>query len=149
MLRLSKKMFYAVEAVLFLAHQTTTDPVSGKDIARRQGLPSRYLEQIMQQLVRAGILRGVRGPKGGYLLARERRRITLAEICKVVREMEPLEEDPFTRTPFSRELVYPLCLELQDELEGTLGDIHLGLLCKEAESKGIARQNESHSDYTI
>src|SRR5580704_5597287 len=82
----SKKLFYAVEAVLYIAYNGNQGPISGRDIALRQGLPARYLEQLMQKLVRGRILRGVRGPHGGYLLARERRRITVGDICHALTE---------------------------------------------------------------
>ena len=58
------------------------------------GLPRRYLEQVLQQLVRAGILKGVRGPRGGYRLARERRRVSVGEVVRVVQGLEePVGED--------------------------------------------------------
>ena len=76
MIRLSKKALLALEAVVDIAYNARPEPVQSKELTQRQGIPQRYLEQVMQQLVRAGILRGVRGPRGGYRLARERRRIT-------------------------------------------------------------------------
>ena len=73
MLRLSKKMMFAIEAVLDIAYHSSAEPVQSRDITRRQGIPRRYLEQALQHLVRNGLLIGVRGPRGGYRLARERR----------------------------------------------------------------------------
>ena len=89
MLRLSKKLLFAIEAVLDIAYNAGTLPVQSGEITRRQGIPRRYLEQVLQQLVRAGVLSGVRGPRGGYRLARERRRISLGEIVRVVRSLDP------------------------------------------------------------
>src|SRR3546814_7284143 len=63
-------------------------PVRSTDISRRQGIPRRYLEQVLQQLVHHGILAGQRGPRGGYRLARERRRISVGEIIRIVRQLE-------------------------------------------------------------
>ena len=70
MLRLSKKSVLALEAVLDVAYNARTSPVQSREITERQGIPHRYLEQVMQRLVRVGILRGVRGPRGGYMMAR-------------------------------------------------------------------------------
>ncbi|MEO0764104.1 MAG: Rrf2 family transcriptional regulator, partial [Pseudomonadota bacterium] len=84
MLRLSRKTMLALEAVLDVAYNARPDPVQSKDITRRQGIPNRYLEHVMQSFVHHGILKGVRGPKGGYILARERRRITVGDIVRVV-----------------------------------------------------------------
>ena len=88
MLRLSKKMMFAIEAVLDIAYHAGAEPVQSREITRRQGIPHRYLEHALQHLVRQEILIGVRGPRGGYKLARERRRITVGDIVRVVREME-------------------------------------------------------------
>ena len=57
-------------------------PVSAKALAARHGLPPRHLEPVLQALVHEGILRGIRGPRGGYELGREQRRITAAEILR-------------------------------------------------------------------
>ena len=59
-------------------------PVSAKALAARHNLPPRHLETVLQALVRHGILKGVRGPRGGYELARERRRITAGDIVRAV-----------------------------------------------------------------
>ena len=60
MLNLPRKTLYALEAVVDIAYNARPDPVQSKDITRRQGIPHRYLEQVLQHLVRNGILRGVR-----------------------------------------------------------------------------------------
>ena len=94
MIRLSRKSLLALEAVLDVALHARPDPVQARDITARQGVPQRYLEQVMQALVRAGILRGVRGPRGGYRLARERRRISVREIFEVIEENNMVRRNP-------------------------------------------------------
>ena len=93
---------FAIEAVVDIAYNSGEHPVQSKDIAERQGIPRRYLEQVLQQLVRADILRGVRGPRGGYRLARERRRIPLGEIVRIVAGMNADEEDEDTGSELGR-----------------------------------------------
>src|SRR5258706_2783378 len=66
MLKLSRKTLLALEAVIDIAFNARPEPVQAKEITARQGVPHRYLERVMQQLVRAGVLKGVRGPRGGY-----------------------------------------------------------------------------------
>lgn len=88
MLRLSKKLLFAIEAVVDIAYHAGPGPVRSTDISRRQGIPRRYLEQVLQELVRKDVLSGQRGPRGGYRLARERRRITMGEIVRIVRALE-------------------------------------------------------------
>ena len=68
MLRLSKKMLFAIEAVIDIAYYADGETVQSRQITERQGIPKRYLEQTLQHMVRADILVGVRGPRGGYRL---------------------------------------------------------------------------------
>ena len=89
MLKLSRKTLLALEAVIDIAFNARPEPVQAKEITARQGVPQRYLEQVMQQLVRAGILKGVRGPRGGYRLARERRRISVGDVVRYTFTVSP------------------------------------------------------------
>ena len=58
MLDPSKKLVYAVESVVDIAYNGGSEPVRSREIAKRQGVPHRYLEQVMQRLVHAGVLQG-------------------------------------------------------------------------------------------
>lgn len=132
-LRFSKKMMYALEAVVDIAIHGGPDPVQSRDITARQGIPQRYLEQVMQRLVRAGVLRGVRGPRGGYRLARERRRITVGEIARVVYAQDS-EDDPsqISNSEIGRQVIAPLWRDLQDETMARLDAVTLETLCQRA-----------------
>ncbi len=151
MLRLSKKMLFAIEAVLDIAYHSGSEPVQSRDITRRQEIPRRYLEQALQHLVRNGILIGVRGPRGGYRLARERRRIIIGDIVRVVREMESnnhLSED----TPGSElghKVVRPLWLELRKELMTLLDNLTVDDLCSRADQAGVVSEGRQNLDFTI
>ncbi len=148
MLRFSRKTLLAFEAVLDVAFNARPDPVQSKDITRRLGIPQRYLEQVMQQLVREGVLKGVRGPRGGYTLARERRRITVAEIIRIV-DAADAEADP--EPPASRlgEIVArPLWRAAQERALKELEEVTMQDLCAEAEAKGVRREN-APPDFTI
>ncbi len=85
LLRLSKKELSAIEAVLDIALNGGGGLVQSTDITARLDIPPRYLEPILQRLGRAGVLVGIRGPAGGYRLARERRRITLGDLVDAIR----------------------------------------------------------------
>ncbi len=67
---LSRKGLLAIAAVVDVALQKDGRPLSSKQLAERHGLPPRHLEGVLQALMREGILRGIRGPQGGYRLAR-------------------------------------------------------------------------------
>ena len=132
-LRISKKMMFALEAVVDIAVHGGPDPVQSRDITARQGIPQRYLEQVMQRLVRAGVLRGVRGPRGGYRLARERRRITVGEIARVVFALESDDgPDHPSNSEIGRQVIAPLWRDLQDETMSRLDAITLEDLCQRA-----------------
>lgn len=76
----SRKDVLAVAAVVDIAVNSHNRPVSAKALAARHKLPPRHLEPVLQALVREGILKGVRGPHGGYSLARDHKRITAEDI---------------------------------------------------------------------
>lgn len=144
-----KKLFYAVEAVLYIAYNSSSHPVSSREIASQQGLPPRYLEQIMQRLVHGGVLRGVRGPKGGYILARERRRITVGEICKLLEEDETsLAKQPLS-TALGNNVVRPLWEKVSNNMHTVLGDITIADLCGHAQKQEIGRNGTDKMDFTI
>lgn len=149
MLRLSKKTWLALEAVVDVAINARPDPVQSKEITARQGIPQRYLEQVMQQLVRAGILKGVRGPRGGYRLARERRRISVGEVVRVVGAMESAD-DPVTTGPsdLGERVIAPLWQEVQSELMERLEKITIDDLCQRAENAGVGNDGPT-PDFTI
>ncbi|MDD3443823.1 MAG: Rrf2 family transcriptional regulator [Zavarzinia sp.] len=153
MLRLSRKMLFALEALVDIAYNARPEPVQSKEITRRQGIPQRYLEQVMQQLVHAGVLKGVRGPKGGYRLARERRRITVGEIIRVVGAFEQMEEEDGEGNPMSSELgkkvVQPLWGELHDTIMEKLDSISVEDLCRRAESAGVRSEGRERMDFSI
>jgi Rrf2 family protein len=151
MLRLSKKLLFAIEAVLDIAYNGGSLPVQSAEITGRQGIPRRYLEQVLQQLVRASVLEGVRGPKGGYRLARERRRITIGEIVRVVQSLDGatdlLEGD--SGAELGRHVVRPLWSDLQEELMKRLDTITIEELCLRAHKAGIAGDYASRLDFSI
>ena len=90
---LSRKGLLAIAAVIDVALHDNGRPVSAKALAARHGLPPRHLEPVLQALVRDGILKGIRGPRGGYELARERRRITAEEILRAAGTIEDWRAD--------------------------------------------------------
>lgn len=149
MLRMSRKIVLALEAVLDIAYNGRPNPVQSKDITERQGIPQRYLEQVLQQLVRAGVLKGVRGPKGGYKLARERRRITLGDVLRVVNQMENDEDTTVSSAELGSKIISPIWDEMQEEILKKYDAITMEDLCRDAETKGIARASEESVSFTI
>jgi Rrf2 family transcriptional regulator, iron-sulfur cluster assembly transcription factor len=90
---LSRKGLLAITAVVDVALYAQGRPVSAKALAARNTLPPRHLEPILQALVRAGILKGIRGPRGGYELGRERRRISAEDILRATQILDDTDNN--------------------------------------------------------
>jgi len=152
MLRLSKKVLFAIEAVLDIAYNGGSEPVQSREITRRQGIPRRYLEQALQQLVRRDILVGIRGPKGGYRLARERRRISVGDIVRTIRDVKNASAAPSEDGPGSelgRLIVRPLWLEMQQQALAGLDKITIDDLCASADKENIPSEGRPNLDFSI
>jgi len=148
MLRTSRKTLLAIEAVVDVALHARPDPVQSRELTKRQGVPQRYLEQVMQQLVHEGILRGVRGPKGGYTLARERRRIMVGEIVRIVDTMERKEEAAVA-SKLSDQVIRPLWDEIGTLTLDRLDKVSIEQLCEDALAQGLGPDNDKTRDFTI
>lgn len=142
----SKKFIFLTEAVVYIA-LSGDRPVRSDEICRAQSLPQRYLESLMQGLVRAGVLRSVRGPRGGYMLGMERRRIRLSEILKVLRREEDAER--LKISPFAQEVILPLVQNAQDQMMLELGSTSVEDLCRLARERGFLGEEIKKPDFAI
>jgi len=150
MLRLSRKTMLALEAVLDVAYNARPEPVQSKDITARQGIPQRYLEQVMQQLVHKGILKGVRGPKGGYTLARERRRITVGDVVRIVDQIDAeADSEPVSRSELGEKVVAPLWTDTRDAILERLDRVTMEDFCRRSRKLGIAHGTKMIRDFNI
>lgn len=149
MLGLPKRIVCALEAVLDIALHTQKDSVTCAQLTQRQKIAKRYLERILQDLVRADILTGQRGPSGGYHLARERRNISIGDI---VRALDDSNEDKKKNTkptsPLGTQIIAPLCDKLSRERLVSLDEITIESLVKNAKKSGIIK-TEAVSDFNI
>jgi len=82
--RISAKADYAVRAAVELAGAGEGRPVKGEELAERQGIPKNFLENILTELRRSGIVRSRRGADGGYMLARPAADVTVADVLRAV-----------------------------------------------------------------
>jgi Rrf2 family iron-sulfur cluster assembly transcriptional regulator len=133
MVLLSRKSLLAVAAVIDVAVHGQDRPVSAKALAARHSLPARHLEPVLQALVRMGILKGIRGPRGGYELARERRRITADEILRAAGTIED-DIDPVTASSaLLNDVVVPAVSQAEKAFSLALSRINLDDLVRQAE----------------
>ncbi len=82
-MKISTKGRYALRLMVDLSQYDADGYVSLRDVAKRQDISMKYLEQIVSQLTKAGYLHSVRGPQGGYRLARKPNQYTVGEILRV------------------------------------------------------------------
>ena len=83
-MRLSRKSEYALLAMIDLAEHYRVKPVNMTDLAQRKAIPKKFLEQILLSLKRAGYVQSIRGPGGGYKLAKPPAQISLAKIIRLL-----------------------------------------------------------------
>ena len=106
-MRVSLKATYGIMASIDLAIQNGNVPIQSKAIARRQGIPVRFLEQVLHAMKQAGLVESVRGAQGGYALAKTPSELSLAEIVEALDGPLTTPKQPATlhrrasgRTPF-------------------------------------------------
>lgn len=144
-MRLTTKGRYAVTAMLDIALHRQQGPVSVVDIADRQAISGAYLEQLFSKLKRAGLLRSVRGPGGGYELARSIDEISVSSIIAAVGEGVDA-----TRCHGASDcqdgvtcLTHDLWTELSQEIDGFLSAITLASLVRKREVRNVASRQDN------
>lgn len=154
---LPRRSLLAVAAVVDIAYHARPTPIAAKTLAARHSLPPRHLETLLQVLVRTGILKGVRGPRGGYELARERRRITIADIVRSAlgapedpNDAALREQDPGAETsPLVGHVVTPMIRSASEAFLERLDEITVEDLCTEAERRHVFGEERPVYDFTI
>jgi Rrf2 family protein len=130
---LPRKGVLAIAAVIDVAMQAQGQPVSAKTLAARHGLPPRHLEPVLQALVRCGILRGIRGPRGGYELAHDRRRVTANDILRAAGTADEAD-DEHAGSDLLTKVVLPAMAHAEQEFGTALARISLEDLAREAQT---------------
>ncbi len=148
MLGLSRKTLLALEAVVDIAYNARPGPVQSKDITARQGVPHRYLEQALQHLVRHGVLKGVRGPRGGYRLARERRRVSVGQVVRLLTDLEQ-PDAPEEGAEIGKRVLQPMLREITDKAMRELDAISIEELCQRARKAEVAHRGGARADFEI
>jgi Rrf2 family transcriptional regulator, iron-sulfur cluster assembly transcription factor len=128
---LPRKGLLAVAAVVDVALQTVGRPISAKTLAMRHGLPPRHLESVLQSLVRDGILKGIRGPRGGYELARERQRVTVNDILRATSSANGFDAE--RSSELMSKVVIPVLSTAEQEFGHALSRINLEDMAQRAE----------------
>jgi Rrf2 family iron-sulfur cluster assembly transcriptional regulator len=128
----SRKGILAIAAVIDVAVNARTRPVSAKALAARHKLPPRHLEPVLQALVREGILKGIRGPHGGYTLGREDSRISAADILRAAATTEEPSDPPPAGSTLIGKVVQPALAEAERSFSAALSRINVEDMAREA-----------------
>lgn len=150
-MRLSTKGRYAVTAMMDLAIHGDSGPVTLADISKCQGISLSYLEQLFARLRKEGLVSGVRGPGGGYRLARPSTEITVADIINAVGEGVDA-----TRCSGrgdcqggARCLTHELWSELSEQIHDFLQGITLDTFANRPEVRAVALRQDNTHERTI
>jgi Rrf2 family iron-sulfur cluster assembly transcriptional regulator len=130
---LPHKGLLAIAAVVDVALHARERPVSARALAERHNLPPRHLEPVLQALVHEGIFHGVRGPRGGYELARERQRITVADILKAAGTVDEAEGSPAMGSRILQDVVLPAVSDAEKAFTAALAQLSVEDLARRAE----------------
>jgi Rrf2 family protein len=133
----------AIAAVVAIALNARGGPIRSKTLARGFALPERHLEPMLQAMARHGILKGTRGPLGGYELAREQRRITADEILRAADTADKTDRTPPPQSALLNSVVMPAVEQAERTFSTALTRINIEDL---AHSAALPTQEQDRTD---
>jgi Rrf2 family iron-sulfur cluster assembly transcriptional regulator len=147
---LSRRRVLAIAAVVDVALHSKSAPVAAKDLAARHKLPPRHLETLLQGLVHAKILIGVRGPRGGYELARERRRITVGQIVRTAMSLSTADPDDLgSHSVLLEQVIEPAVSRAGETFLANLDSNTVEEMCEAAEKLHVLDEETVNGDFAI
>ena len=153
-MKLSNKGRYAVRVLFDIAFFNEGRPTQVKDIADRQAIPPRFLEQIFQDLKRTGIVGSKRGPQGGYSLARRAQDIRLGDVVRALEGPITLgdRESAGRRSAVGadgRRVTETVFRDLSSRVEACFDGVSIADICARAEELGLRRPGALRQVYVI
>lgn len=151
-MRLSNKGRYGVRALFDIAFHNDGRPTQVKDIAEREAIPARFLEQIFQDLKRAGLVSAKRGPRGGYYLAKPALEIRLGDIIRALEgpiSIAGRTEERRHRSKDARDATDSVFLDLSKQIERYLDEVTLANIVQRGDELGLRRSPPEAYVYVI
>jgi Rrf2 family transcriptional regulator, iron-sulfur cluster assembly transcription factor len=151
-MRLSSKGRYGVKAIFDIAFHNHGRATQIKDIAERQAIPPRFLEQIFQDLKRAGLVSSKRGPRGGYQLAMPASAIRIGDIVRALEgpiALAPKVKEKGDGDATSRAVTEEAFEVLSARIEACFDEKTIEDLCERGEALGFRRRPPSRYVYVI
>jgi len=149
--KLSNKGRYGVRAIFDIAFHSGGKATQIKDISRRQAIPPRFLEQIFQDLKRAGLVTSKRGPRGGYALAIDPDDVRVGDIVRALEGPVDLAGSDANETAdeTSRAVTESVFAELSENIEGCFDAVTIQDLCDRGDAHGVRRAPPRRYVYSI
>jgi Rrf2 family iron-sulfur cluster assembly transcriptional regulator len=146
---LPRRLLLAIDLMLDIAFNGSAGPLPAAELGQRRGLETRKLEAILQRLSRAGLLRSVRGPNGGYFLGTDRAAITVKAIALAVLGAD--KPVPFEQSPSlsMQKVVLPLVERLHQAMLDEMNRMSLADLCQRAREAGLKSKADGMMDFVI
>ncbi len=155
-MRLTKMSRYGTRAIFDIAYHSLGLPVHVNAVSERQKIPLKYLEQIFHKLKKACIVKGTRGPSGGYVLAQDPGKITVGDIIRAVQEQTSLvrcidpEAEDYESCTMERQCVTRLLWEEAGRKVVDLFDsVTISDLCEKAGKMNVKKDVRHSYDYSI
>ena len=150
--KLSNKGRYGVRALFDIAFHNDGRPTQVRDIAERQSIPPRFLEQIFQDLKRAGIVGSKRGPQGGYSLARPAEEISLGAVVGALEGPIVLGDRSHEQNPpleATRSVTQAVFSDLSAKVQECFDAVSIQDMCDRADELGLRRPGSRRYVYVI
>lgn len=151
-MKLSNKGRYGVRAIFDIAFHNDGRATQIKEIAERQAIPPRFLEQIFQDLKRAGLVASRRGPRGGYQLAKTPADIRLGDIVRALEgpiTVSAAKDESPEGDATSRAVTEEAFAEVSQRIEACFDDVTIEDLCERGEALGVRRRPPGRYVYVI
>ena len=151
-MKLSNKGRYGVRALFDIAFHNDGRPTQVKDISERASIPARFLEQIFQDLKRAGLVGAKRGPRGGYHLAKPALEIRLGDVVRALEGPIAItgSSEPSARhAADGKDVTDAVFRELSRRIEGCFDDVTIADMCRRGEDLGLRKRTRDRHAYVI
>ena len=147
---ITQKSQYALRALFELARRTDGTPTRIEDVAKAQGIPQRFLEVLLNELKHAGLVEARRGPRGGYLLARDPRSITVGDVIESIQgsfsPVECLTDPNSSDCLFKGDCVF---VGLWEEVRSSVQNVYDSTTLQDLLDRDIARLAAVAYNYSI
>ncbi len=148
-MRLSKKSRYGLRALVDLSVRSKNGQVSLNSIAERNGISLQYLEQVFAALKRAGLVKSIKGPQGGYLLERPANQISVLDIVKALEGSYELEDEEQSETIECKEIPLTIQELIIDPVNQKIHELLTGISLEDLEDDYLYKAESSADMYFI